>query len=49
MGTIRFLTTIVDETWYRELENLETFYTEFTALELMEHLRKRSGCYHAID
>ena len=25
MGTVRFLTTNVDETWYQELENSETF------------------------
>ena len=31
------------------MEDSETFYTEGTALKLVEHLRKRSKCHHAID
>ena len=49
MGVMRFLTANVDETWYQELENAETFYTEVTAFEIMVHLRKRSGGRHTID
>ena len=40
MGTMRFLATIIDKTWYQELENSENVYTEFKAFELMEHLQK---------
>ena len=29
---------VVDETWYKELEDLDTFYTNVTALKLIEHL-----------
>ena len=39
----------VDETWYWELEDPETYYTGVSALQLMEHLRLRSGGRHAID
>ena len=49
MGTMRFLTTIVDEKWYWELEESETFCTEVTAFELVEHLHRRSGGRHVID
>ena len=49
MVSMRFLTTNVDETWYRELENVETFYTEVKAFKLTVHLQKRSGGQHGID
>ena len=48
-GTKAFLTTIVDKTWYRELERPDTYYAEVTAMDIMDHLRKRSGGLHAID
>ena len=35
MGIMRFLATNVDETYYQEFENSETFYTKVTAFELM--------------
>ena len=37
MGLMRFLTTDVDETWYQDLENMEIFYTEVAAFEMMVH------------
>ena len=49
MGTMRFLTMIIDKTWYRELENSETFYIEVTAFKLMDRLLKFSGGCHTID
>ena len=49
MGIMRFLTANVNETWYCELENTETFYTQVTDFKMMEHLIKRSGCRHSID
>ena len=48
-GTKAFLMANVDETWYQELEDPDTYYTEVTALQLMDHLRLRSGGRHAID
>ena len=47
--TKAFLMANVDETWYRELEDPETYYTGVSALQLMEYLRLRSGGRHVID
>ena len=30
--------TVVDETWYKELEDPDTFYTKVTEIKLLEHL-----------
>ena len=48
MGNMCFLTTPVDKTWYQELENADTFYTEVTTFKLIESLHKRSGDRHSI-
>ena len=29
---------VVDETWYKDLEDPDTFYTKVTALKLLDHL-----------
>ena len=33
-----FIMTVVDETWYKKLEDTDTFYTKLTAIKLLEHL-----------
>ena len=33
-----FIMEVVDETWYKELEDPDTFYTNVTALKLLDHL-----------
>ena len=33
-----FIMAVVDETWYKELEDPDTFYTKVTALKLLDHL-----------
>ena len=33
-----FIMTVVDETWYKELEDPDTFYTKVTAINLLKHL-----------
>ena len=33
-----FIMTVVDETWYKELKDPDTFYTKMTAIKLLEHL-----------
>ena len=33
-----FIMAVVDETWYKYLEDLDTFYTKITALKLLYHL-----------
>ena len=38
--TKKFIMDVVDETWYKELEDPETFYTNVTAIKIFEHLTK---------
>ena len=33
-----FIMAVVDETWYKDLEDPDTFYTKVTALKLLDHL-----------
>ena len=48
-GVAKFLHDVVDEIWYNDLKDAETFYTKVTALEIMAHLNANSGGLHAID
>jgi hypothetical protein len=48
-GIAKFLRKIVDEIWYNDLKDAETFYTKVTALEIMAHLDANSGGLHAIN
>ena len=41
--------TVVDETWYKELEDPDTFYTKVTALKLLEHLTEFCAGLHTVD
>jgi len=45
----KFLHNVVDEIWYNDLKDAETFYTEFTAIEIMALLDTNSGGLHAVD
>ena len=40
---------VVDETWYKELEDPDTFYTNVTALKLLDHLTEFCLVLHAVD
>ena len=40
---------VVDETWYKELEGPDTFYTNVTALKLLENLTKFCSGLHTVD
>ena len=31
--------SVVDETWYKELEDADTFYTNVTVKKILEHLK----------
>ena len=33
-----FIMAVVDETWYKEIKDPETFYTKVTPLKLLDHL-----------
>ena len=40
---------IVDETWYKELKDPDTFYTNVTDLKLLDHLTKFCFGLHTVD
>ena len=48
-GVKTFIVTVVEDTWIRDLRDPETFYSNVTALALLNHLRDRSGGLHALD
>jgi hypothetical protein len=48
-GCAKFLRDVVDEVWYNDLKDSETFYTQVTALEIMTFLNLNSGGLHAVD
>ena len=40
---------VVEETWYKELEDPDTFYTKVTALNLLDHLTEFCAGLHTVD
>jgi hypothetical protein len=48
-GCGKFLRNIVDEVWYNDLKDADTFYTKATALEIMAFLDLNSEGLHAVD
>ena len=44
-----FIMEVVDETWYKELEDPDTFYTSVTALKLLYHLTEFCSGLHTVD
>ena len=44
-----FIMEVVDKTWYKELEDPDTFCTKFTALKLLDHLTKFCSGIHIVD
>ena len=44
-----FIMSVVDETWYKELEDPDTFYTKATALKLLNHLTEFYAGLHTLD
>jgi tRNA(Leu) C34 or U34 (ribose-2'-O)-methylase TrmL len=48
-GVAKFLRDVVDEIWYNDLKDAETFYTKVTAIEIMALLDANSGGLHAVD
>jgi hypothetical protein len=45
-GVKAFIKAVVKDTWIRDLCNPETFYSNVTALTLLNHLRERPGGLH---
>ena len=40
---------VVAKTWYKKLENTDTFYTNVTALKLLDHLPKFFSGLHTVN
>ena len=40
---------VVDETWYKDLEDQDTFYTKFTALKLLDRLTEFCAGLQTVD
>jgi hypothetical protein len=45
----KFLSKVIDEVWYNNLKDADTFYTKVTAHEIIAFLDTNSGGLHAID
>ncbi len=48
-GAAKFLCEVVEEVWYNNLKDADTFYTKVTALKIISFLDANSGGLHAID
>jgi len=48
-GVAKFLRDVVDEIWYNDLKDADTFYTKVTAIDIMALLDANSGGLHAVD
>jgi hypothetical protein len=48
-GVSKFLHNLVNEIWYNDLKNADTFYTKVTAINIMALLDANSGGRHALD
>ena len=48
-GNAKFLCDVVDEIWYNDLKDAETFYTKVTAIKIMALLDANSGGLHVVD
>ena len=48
-GVAKFLHDAVDEIWYNDLKDAETFYTKVMALDIIALLDTNSGGLHAVD
>ena len=43
-----FIMDVVDNTWYKELEDPDTFYTNVMALKILEHLTEFCSGLHTV-
>jgi hypothetical protein len=48
-GASKFLQETVNEVWFKDLKDANTFYTKVSALEIISFLDANSGGLHAID
>ena len=43
-----FIMEVIDETWYKEIKEPDTFYTNVTALNLLDHLTELCSGLHTV-
>ena len=48
-GVAKFLRDVVDEIWYNNLKDADTFYTKVMAIDIMALLDANSGGLHSVD
>ena len=48
-GCVNFIMSAVDKTWYAELEDADTFYTNVTDQQLLKYLEDHCTGLHAIN
>jgi hypothetical protein len=48
-GAAKFLRETVDEVWFNDLKDTDTFYTKVTALEIISFLDTNSGGLYTVD
>jgi hypothetical protein len=48
-GVKAFIEAVVEDTWIHDLRDPETFYSNVTALALLNHLHDHSGGLHTLD
>ena len=44
-----FIKEVVDETWYKNIKDLDMLYTKVTSLKLLDHITKFCLGLHAVD
>ncbi len=48
-GVAKFLRDVIDEIWYNDLKDADTFYTKVMAIDIMALLDANSGGLHAVN
>ena len=43
-----FIVVVVDENWYKELEDPDTFYTKVTAIKILDQLTELCAGLHTV-
>ena len=49
MSCANFIMSIVKDKWFKELEDLDTFYTKVTTIQLLDHLKEHCSWLCAVD
>ena len=41
--------SVIEDTWFKEIEDPDNFYTEVTTIQLLDHLTEHCSDIHVID